>query len=111
MNRRHGSPERSTTNERCRIDAWPTDFPHPFPQALFVQQIKIFKSVDTELPEMEKQINRWIRKTGVRVLSITGNLAGSGSSGSSGPLSSFAAGDILIIVHFEIDAPSEGGKS
>ncbi len=72
---------------------------------MLVQQIKIFKSVDTEIPEMERQINRWMRKSGARVLSITGNLAGqSGSHG--GPLNSFAAGDVLIIVHYEVDAPT-----
>ena len=51
-----------------------------------MQQIKIFKSVDTELPEMEKQINRWMRKSGARVLSITGNLASQLNEGG-GPLS------------------------
>lgn len=72
---------------------------------MLVQQIKIFKSVDTEIPEMERQINRWMRKSGARVLSISGNLA-SNSSGSGGPLHSFAAGDVLIIVHYEVDAPT-----
>lgn len=71
-----------------------------------MQQIKIFKSVDTELADLEKTINRWIRKTGVRVISINGNLAGGGNSGSSGPLSSFAAGDVMIIIHYEVDAPA-----
>lgn len=69
-----------------------------------MQQVKIFKSVDTEIPEMEKQINRWMRKSGARVLSITGNLS-SDPHGSSGPLSSFAAGHILVIVLYEIDLP------
>ncbi|TWU44622.1 hypothetical protein Poly51_60540 [Rubripirellula tenax] len=70
-----------------------------------MQQVKIFKSVDTELAEMERQINRWMRKSGARVLSISGNLASqSGSHG--GPLNSFSAGDVLIIVHYEIDTPA-----
>ena len=69
-----------------------------------MQQVKIFKSVDTEIPEMEKQINRWMRKSGARVLSITGNLA-SDAHGGGGPLSSFAAGHILVIVLYEIDLP------
>lgn len=68
-----------------------------------MHQIKIFKSVDTELPELERQVNRWIRKTGVRVISINGNLSGSGGSQPTGPLSSFAAGDVMIIVHYEVD--------
>ena len=70
-----------------------------------MQQVKIFKSVDNELAEMEKQINRWMRKSGARVLSINGNLT-SQNSPSDGPLNSFAAGDVLIIVLYEIDKPA-----
>ena len=69
-----------------------------------MKQVKIFKSVDTELQELERDINRWMRKSGARVLSITGNLA-SQNSGGSNPLNSFAASDILVIVLYEIDAP------
>ncbi len=72
---------------------------------MVVQQVKLFKSVDTELVELERQINRWMRKSGARVLSINGNLAAqSGNSG--GPLNSFSAGDVLIIVHYEVDTPA-----
>jgi hypothetical protein len=71
-----------------------------------MQQVKIFKSVDTEIPQMEHQINRWMRKSGARVLSITGNLASQPGS-AQGPMSSFAAGDILVIVLYEIDAPTK----
>jgi hypothetical protein len=70
-----------------------------------MQQVKIFKSVDTEIPEMESQINRWMRKSGARVLSISGNLASQPSAGT-GPMNSFAAGNILMIVLYEIDAPA-----
>lgn len=69
-----------------------------------MQQLKIFKSVDTELPEMERQINRWMRKSGARVLSITGNLAANPQQ-SSGAMNSFAASHILIMVLYEIDLP------
>lgn len=69
-----------------------------------MQQVKLFKGVDNDLPELERQINRWIRKTGVQVLSISGNLSSQpGSSG--GPMSSFAAGDVLIIVQVETEKP------
>ncbi|QDV64248.1 hypothetical protein [Crateriforma conspicua] len=64
-----------------------------------MQQVKIFKSVDSELDELENTINRWLRKSGVRVLSISGNLANQSSGGQT--MSSFAAGDVLIIVHYE----------
>ena len=70
-----------------------------------MQQVKIFKSVDNELAEMENQINRWMRKSGARVLSINGNLTSQNGS-SDGPLNSFAAGDVFIIVLYEIDKPT-----
>ncbi len=70
-----------------------------------MQQIKIFKSVDSEIPELERQINRWMRKSGAKVVSVTGNLTA--QSGGSGPLNSFGGGDILVIVHYEIDPPSQ----
>ena len=73
-----------------------------------MQQVKIFKSVDTEIPEMERQINRWMRKSGARVLSITGNIAaqnGGTSPGAGGGLNTFAASEILVIVLFDIDPP------
>lgn len=70
-----------------------------------MQQIKIFKFVDTEIPEMERQINRWMRKSGARILAVNGNLA-SQSGGGQGPLNSFAGSDILVILHYEIDPPS-----
>lgn len=68
-----------------------------------MQQIKIFKSIESERAELEKEINRWIRKSGARVLSVTGNIS-SGQSG--GPMSSFSSSDILITLLVEIDAPS-----
>ena len=67
-----------------------------------MQQIKIFKSTDTELDDMEKQINRFIRKNDVRVLSISGNHSAA-SSASSGPMNTFAGGDVTVIMLYEID--------
>ncbi|MDA8743161.1 hypothetical protein N9N28_00885 [Rubripirellula amarantea] len=60
--------------------------------------------MDTEIPEMEHQINRWMRKSGARILSVNGNLASQSSSGQ-GPLNSFAGSDIMVILHYEIDPP------
>jgi hypothetical protein len=70
-----------------------------------VQQVKIFKAVDTELDDLEKQINRFIRKHGVRVLSLSGNHSPSMSAGS-GPMNSFSGGDVTVIMLFEIESPS-----
>ena len=68
-----------------------------------MQQIKIFKSIESERPEMEKEINRWIRKSGVRVLSVTGNITSHGGAG--GPMSSFSGSDILIVLLVDVDQP------
>lgn len=72
-----------------------------------MQQVKIFKTVDTEIPEMERQMNRWMRKSGARVLSITGNLTSQSNNAGGGGLNSFAAGDVMIIVLYEIDPPAQ----
>jgi len=71
-----------------------------------MQQVKIFKSVDTEIAEMERQINRWMRKSGARVLSINGNITSQSNQGASG-MNSFAAGDVMIMVLYEIDRPKQ----
>ena len=74
-----------------------------------MQQVKIFKGVDSDLGELEREINRWMRKSGARVLSLTGNIASHASppsSGMGGGLSSFVASDILVIVMYEIDKPA-----
>jgi hypothetical protein len=69
-----------------------------------MQQVKIFKSIESERDQMEKEINRWMRKSGARVISITGNI--SANSPNSQSMSSFSGNDILIIVLYEIDAPA-----
>ncbi len=71
-----------------------------------MQQLKLFRGVDNEMAELERQINRWMRKSGARILNVTGNLA-SNSQGSAGPMNSFVGGDILVIVLYEIDAPKK----
>ncbi|OYP28933.1 hypothetical protein CGZ80_25545 [Rhodopirellula sp. MGV] len=67
-----------------------------------MQQVKIFKSTDTELEDMEKQINRFIRKNDIRVLSISGGHSPAPASGS-GPMNTFAGGDVTVILLYEID--------
>jgi hypothetical protein len=64
-----------------------------------VQQVKIFKSVDTELEEMESQINSWIAENSVKVISIQGNI--SPQAGKHGLQGSFSAADVLLVVLYE----------
>lgn len=67
-----------------------------------MQQVKIFKSTDTELDDLEKQINRFIRKNNVRVLSISGNHS-TAPSANTGPMNTFAGGDVTVILLYEIE--------
>ncbi|MEM6688185.1 MAG: hypothetical protein AAF664_02080 [Planctomycetota bacterium] len=72
-----------------------------------MQQIKLFKFVDTEIDEMERQINRWMRKSGAKILSVGGNLSSQPAPTGLGGVSSFAGSDILVILHYEV--PKEAG--
>lgn len=69
-----------------------------------MQQVKIFKSVDTEIDDLEKQINRFIRKHNVRVLSISGNHSAAAAA-NTGPMNTFSGGDVTVIMLFEIETP------
>lgn len=65
-----------------------------------MQKVKLFKSVESELEEMEKSINEWIEKSGARVISVTGNISPQ-SPGTGGGLHSFATSDLFVIVVYE----------
>ena len=69
-----------------------------------VQQVKIFKTVENEIAALEAEVNAWIRQSGARVLSVTGNIAPqSAARGSGGGLTqgSFAPSDVVLIVLYE----------
>jgi hypothetical protein len=64
-----------------------------------VQQVKIFKSVDNELGQLEAEINRWIAENSIKILSIHGNIAP--QAGKHAMQGSFSAADVLVIVLYE----------
>ncbi|MCX7428187.1 MAG: hypothetical protein NTW96_21480 [Planctomycetia bacterium] len=70
-----------------------------------MQQVKLFKGVENDVSGLEKEVNNWIRQSGARIVSVTGNIAPqSGSAGSvSGSLggSQFAASDVLLIILYD----------
>ena len=73
-----------------------------------MQQVKIFKSIESELDQMETEMNKFLirlNKKGGRVVDIIGNIAPQSGAGA-GPMSSFSASDILVIVMYEIEAQS-----
>jgi hypothetical protein len=66
-----------------------------------MSKVKLFKSIESELLNMETEINDWINTTGARVISITGNIAPQTGSGAGAPLGSFSASDVLIVIMYE----------
>ena len=73
-----------------------------------MQQIKLFKGVEDQLTDLENEVNAWIRQSGARVLSITGNIApqsekpGDVAGGSA--RGRFPPSDVIIIVTYETPA-------
>jgi hypothetical protein len=67
-----------------------------------MQQVKLFKNVETEIAELETDVNNWIRESGVRVVSIQGNIAPQTVSDTKvGVTGRFSPSDVLIMVTYE----------
>jgi len=65
-----------------------------------MRQVKLFKGIEAEVSILEKEVNAWIRESGVAVHNITGNIAPQ-SRGSGTGQQRFAPSDVLIIVDYE----------
>ena len=68
-----------------------------------MQQIKIFKSLESDVAALEDEINTWIRESGVKIVAITGNIAPQtlvGDKGGSLGKGAFASSDVFIIVTY-----------
>jgi hypothetical protein len=74
-----------------------------------MQQVKLFKGLESELGALEGEVNAWIRQSGARVVSIAGNIApqsekaGPGAGGLS--KSPFAPSDVILVVLYETPSP------
>jgi hypothetical protein len=64
-----------------------------------MQQVKLFKSVESELESLEAEINRWVVEQEVRVISVTGNISPQTSHGPGD--STFPVSDVLVILMYE----------
>ena len=64
-----------------------------------MQKVKIFKSIESELSGLEKEINSWLAESKVKVISMTGNIAAQAPKSSH--VGSFSASDILIVILYE----------
>ena len=68
-----------------------------------MQQIRIFKSIESEVGELEREVNGWLQESGVKVINVFGNIApqtvnneGAGSTGRA-----FSPSDLLLVVVYE----------
>jgi len=69
-----------------------------------MQQVKFFKGIESNVDTIEKEINDWLRQSGAKVISITGNIAPQSTKpggGSGLGNSHFASSDVLVIVLYE----------
>lgn len=65
-----------------------------------MQKIKLFKSIESELVQLETEINTWIATTGAKVLSMTGNIAP--QTGGQSHMGTFSASDVLVVILYEV---------
>lgn len=69
-----------------------------------MQQIRIFKGIESEVAELQAEVNRWLADTGVKVQQIVAGIAPQTTSaaGSTGLTKSpFAPSDVMIVVLYE----------
>ena len=67
-----------------------------------MQQIKIFKGIESELGELENRVNSWIKQSSARVVQVFGNIAPQSETHASHGLSkAYTPSDILLVVVFE----------
>lgn len=74
-----------------------------------MQQVKIFKGLESNLPGLEKEVNVWLAESSARVLQMFGNLAAtSGERNETNSLSAYpyVASDVLLVVLYEIPEPT-----
>lgn len=66
-----------------------------------MQQVKIFKSIENDIWNLEQEINSWIEESGARVVHITGNIAPQTAAAPGMSGGTFSASDVLVIVLYE----------
>jgi hypothetical protein len=72
--------------------------------AFVMHQIKIFRGVESQLPQLETQVNNWLSENNVKVLNIFGNISPqSQPPDPKGVLidGGFPASDVILIVHYD----------
>lgn len=67
-----------------------------------MQQIKIFKGIESELGDLETRVNAWIKQSSARVLNVFGNIAPQSETHASHGLSkAYTPSDVLLVIVYE----------
>ena len=64
-----------------------------------MQQVRIFKSIESEIPAMEEEINAWVKESGATIVHVTGNIAPQTPSTAT---AGFSSSDVLVVVLYEL---------
>ena len=70
-----------------------------------MHQVKLFRGLENDLPALEDQVNKWLKETGARVVSIASNIAPQSPPPDDKLAaiggSPWAPSDVLVTVHYE----------
>ncbi len=68
-----------------------------------MQQIRIFKSIESDISSLESEINAWLQESGVKVINTFGNIAPQTVNSDSSASSSraFSPSDVFMVVVYE----------
>jgi hypothetical protein len=66
-----------------------------------MQQIKLFKSVETELSGLESDINGWLKSSGGKIVNIFGNIAPQTRGEGGGGDRRFTPSDVFVAIVYE----------
>jgi hypothetical protein len=68
-----------------------------------MQQIKIFKGIESELHALETEVNEWLASENGRVVNMFGNIAPQTITAGKSAQGTFSASDVLLVVLYETD--------
>ena len=73
-----------------------------------MQQVKLFKGIESEINQLEAEINDWLNSSGAKVLQINSNIApqsilpsSSGGLATGGSSQRFAPSDLFVAILYE----------
>lgn len=70
-----------------------------------MHQVKLFKGLETDLAEVEKQMNAWLAANDVKVINIFGNMSPQSCPADDKNAmiakGTFVPSDIMLVVHYE----------